>query len=304
MFYKLKNRLGRAAFTWHAAGILKTPPVRLDADSPCALLSQIQHKDVLMYLLAVKSFARRIPPCAIYIIDDGTLTAEDRGCLRQHLPGHRVFSLQDFASDRCPRGACWERLLGISALVRDHYVIQLDADTLTLSPIDEVRACIEQSRAFSIGTWDNQKPETMRERYEVATKLARDPRAHIQVVAEASVDKLRGFDSMNYIRGCAGFSGFPRGSFSKETVEDISQQMVAALGDRWSEWGTEQFTSNVIVANTADPMVLPHPKYCDCTQLRGDPVFVHFIGTCRFKGGRYGRLARRTIGILQQATTQ
>lgn len=303
MFYSLKNRAGRTMFAWRCSGILKTPPLRLEGDLRFALLSQVQHKDLLMYLLAVKSFALQLKPQAIYIVNDGSLTSEDRQILDQHLPGHTLYSLADFRSSKCPRGGTWERLLAISARVSDHYVVQLDADTLTLGPIDEVRDCIEGGRAFSIGTWDEQTPETMQERHEVAARLALNPNAHIQVAAEAALDKLSGFESMRYIRGCSGFSGFPQGSFSPETIEGISQQMAAALGHRWSEWGTEQFTSNIIVANTKDPMVLPHPKYCDCTQLRGDPVFVHFIGTCRFRGGAYQRLGRKTIAALTQAAT-
>jgi hypothetical protein len=141
----------------------------------------------------------------------------------------------------------------------------------------------------------------MRERWDVASSLASDPNAHVQVVAEAHLDRIRGFESMRYIRGCSGFSGFPRGSFSRKDLESISEQMHHALGDRWREWGTEQFTSNVIVANTPDPVVLPHPKYCDCTQLRRIPVFVHFIGTCRFKDGQYRRVGRQVIAMLKSS---
>lgn len=301
MFYSLKNRLGRFAFARRCAGVLETPPVSLDHESRFALLSQIQHKDLLMYLLAVKTFALQLRPQAVYIVDDGTLTSDDRDTLRRHIPGHRSFKLAEFRSAKCPRGGTWERLLAISSLVKDHYIIQLDADTLTLGSIDEVRDCIASSRAFTIGTWDDQVPETMKERYEVASKLACAPKAHIQVVAEASTDRLQEFESMRYIRGCSGFSGFPRGSFSQSDVEQISEQMHSALGARWSEWGTEQFTSNLIVANTSNPAVLPHPKYCDCTQLRGEPVFVHFIGTCRFSDGKYRRLGRRGIASLKHA---
>jgi hypothetical protein len=216
--------------------------------------------------------------------------------LHIHLPGCVVLGLADFVSPDCPRGGTWERLLAIASMVEGSYVIQLDADTLTLEEVDEVVACVRAQRAFTIGTWDGQQPETMEERREVALRLVGNPNAHVQVVAEANLDKIAGFDSLRYIRGCSAFAGFPKGSFSVPYVEDISRQMHAALGNRWSEWGTEQFMSNVVVANTAAPLVLPHPKYCDCTHL-GDErhAFVHFIGTCRFKDGRYAGLGRRLI---------
>lgn len=295
MFHTLKGRLGRLAFARECAGVLETRPVDLEPGAGFALLSQIRHDDLLMYLLAVKSFCGRLRPEAIYVVDDGTLTAEDRSTLKRHLPGHSLLGLSDHASEECPRGGTWERLLSIGHLVPRHFVIQLDADTLTLGPLDEVAGCIREGRGFTIGTWDDQRVETMRERRDVALQLARDRNAHVQVVAEANLDKLEGFDSARYIRGCSGFTGFPRGSFTREHVERVSRPMSAALGQRWHQWGTEQFTSNVIIANTKDPVVLPHPKYCDCTQLLGEPVFVHFIGTCRFRGDTYRRLGRRVI---------
>lgn len=299
MFYSMKGRLGRALFAARCAGILRTPPVETDPGAPFALLSQIRHADLLMYLLAVKSFSHWLRPGAIFIVNDGSLTAADFETLEQHLPGHTMLSLEQFRSPACPQGGTWERLLAIADKVRERYVVQLDADTLAIGPLDEVRDCIRDGRAFTIGTWDDQRPETMRERWEVAVKLATRPDAHVQVVAEANLDRLEGFDRMRYIRGCSGFSGYPRGSFSRADLEGLSDQMHRALGRRWHEWGTEQFASNVIVANTADPVVLPHPKYCDCTQLRGKPVFVHFIGTCRFSGSTYGRMGREVIEHLR-----
>lgn len=296
MFYQLRNRLQRFHFEQKCKGIVDTPPVVAEPGNRVALLSQTRHMDLLMYLLAVKSFARHIPVGAIYIVDDGTLTADDRALLDQQLPDCTVFALQELRSLRCPKGGTWERLLAIAMLNKDHYVIQLDADTLALGELAEVADCVAHSQAFTIGTWDHQAPETMRERRDVALPLSRLPKAHVQVMAEANLDKISGFDNMQYIRGCSAFAGFPQGSFSRERVEDLSEQMHNALGERWSEWGTEQFMSNVIVANTENPMVLPHPKYSDCTQVhRGGQAFVHFIGTCRFAHGTYASMSAQIL---------
>jgi hypothetical protein len=278
--------------------------VRLAKDSAFALLSQVQHKDLLMYLLAVKSFCRRLLPRAIHVLSDGSLTGEDFATLERHIPGVAFLRLEDFRSDKCPTGGTWERLLAISDKVAESYVIQLDADTLSVGPLSEVAECIGTARAFTIGTWDDQRPEFAAERRDVAAKLAREGRVHVQVLAEAHLDCLHTFQTMRYIRGCSGFSGFPRRSFSRADVERISVPMTSALGERWREWGTEQFTSNLIVANSASPAVLPHPKYCDCTQYRGRAVFVHFIGTCRFSGDRYRTLGRREISFLEKGSLQ
>ena len=204
--------------------------------------------------------------------------------------------MSEYRSDACPAGGCWERLLAISTFVHDSYVIQLDSDTLTLGPIDEVRECVEQQTAFALGTWDNQELESMQERSRTARQLTSSHDSHVQLLAEANFDKLRDFESLRYVRGCAGFAGFPRGSFTRDFVEDLSSEMRAAIGAKWEEWGSEQVMSNIVVANVPRSTVLPHPKYADCGKMKGDETaFIHFIGSCRFNNGTYGRLGAEVI---------
>lgn len=289
----------RARFAAQCSAVLRSRPVALDASARVVLVSQLQHKDVLLFLLAVKSFARRIALRAIHVLDDGSLTERDRSSLRDHVPGLALHELAEFRSAACPSGGTWERLLAIAALVRDHYVIQLDADTLTVGPIDEVRDCVAKQVAFALGTWDRQKLETMRERWETARRLTGRAADHVQVVAESHFDRLHGFESMRYVRGCSGFAGFAPRSFNREFVEAVSAQMRAAIGAKWAEWGSEQVMSNIVVANIANAIVLPHPKYADCHKMKpGVTEFIHFIGSCRFDGGNYGRLGAQVIGTL------
>jgi hypothetical protein len=299
MFYQLKDRARRYRFAGACKGVLQGAPVALDASSNLAVLSQVQHKDVLLYVLAVKSFARQVKPRAVCVLNDGSLSANDRAVLREHIPGVNLLELAEFESAICPRGGTWERLLAIASLVRDHYVIQLDSDTLTIGLIEEVCRCIERQSAFALGTWNNQKLETMRERCETAKKLAHQANSHVQVVAEANLDKLDDFESLRYVRGCSGFAGFARRSFTREFVEAISGQMQAAIGTKWSEWGSEQVMSNIVIANIPNAIVLPHPKYADCHKMQpGVTEFIHFIGSCRFDDGNYARLGAQVIARL------
>ncbi len=233
------------------------------------------------------------------MLNDGSLSANDCAALREHIPGLKLLELAEFRSAACPHGGTWERLLAIASLVRDHYLIQLDSDTLTIGPIDEVRHRIEDQAAFALGTWNNQKIETMRERCETARKLAPHADGHVQVVAEANLDKLDGFESLRYVRGCSGFAGFARQSFTREFVEAISAQMGRAIGAKWSEWGSEQVMSNIVVANIPGASVLPHPKYADCHKMQPEVTeFIHFIGSCRFGDGNYARLGAQVIASL------
>jgi hypothetical protein len=301
MFYKQRDQLYRLMFGLACRGILSTAPVKIDPCSPIALMTQLQHKDVLLALIAFKSFVSRVPVGAFFVLNDGSLTNADLDLLNHHLPGVQYLRMEDSHSGSCPSGGCWERLLSISKLVKDHYVIQLDSDTLTLDDIPEIAVCVKENRSFVIGTMDDSEIEAMSYRQgRAAARVAKsNQKPHIQLAAESSFNHLPRFHELKYVRGCAGFSGFAKGSFERAFVEEISAQMYRALGDRWREWGSEQVMSNIVVANTPDSRVLPHPKYCDCTRImNGETVFIHFIGSCRFKGGIYARLARETFARL------
>lgn len=303
MMFRLKNSIARTCFDYRTRNIFATGPLRLDPSSGFGLLSQIRHADLTMYLLAVKSFSSRLAPASVHIVDDGSLTCEDRRLLAQHIPGHVMLRAEDFRRSDCPRGGTWERLIAIAHLVKDRYTIQLDADTLTLDTVPEVAECVRTNTSFAIGTWDQQTPETMKERREVALRHVQGERPHIQLIAESRLDALDNFDSMLYIRGCSGFSGFAKGCIVPDRLGAWSNQMRAVTGDRWSDWGTEQFMSNIVVANSQSSRVLPHPRYCDCTRyVAGQAAFVHFIGTCRFKGGHYAKTAGQLIARLSDIT--
>ena len=299
MFYTLKDKINRKRFASQVSTVLSTPPVQIQTASPLILLSQLQSKDVLMFLLAVKTFAARVPLGQAHLVNDGSLTANDKNLLAAHIPGIQIHPLEQFQRPGCPVGGTWERLLAITELVKEGYVVQLDSDTLTLSDIPEIRQCVETQRGFTIGTFDHADFETMETRQTRARKRLEGGDHHVQIAAEAHFDGLKDFRQMRYVRGCSGFAGFPRNSFNTKYIEDISRQMAAAIGDRWRQWGSEQVMSNIVVANLENARVLPHPKYADCLRRRPDEtVFVHFIGTCRFQNGVYAKLAQEKIHEL------
>jgi hypothetical protein len=301
MFFQLKDRYQRFRFAQACRSVLATPACDPTPGSPVALLTQLQHKDVLMALIAFKSFVARVPVGAFFVLHDGSLTAEDIALLKDHFPSATVLELPDYRGRSLPVGGCWERLAAISELVKNYYVIQLDSDTLTLAAVPEVVACVDRNSSFVIGTWDRQEFEAMESRQRQAAALVARAtgKPHIQLTAEANFDKLERFSALHYVRGCSGFSGFGKKSFDRTLLEEVSSQMLRALGDRWREWGSEQVMSNIVVANSAVRQVLPHPRYCDCTKIvENETIFVHFIGSCRFDRDIYATKARAVIGEL------
>ncbi len=292
MFYKQKSQWQRWWFDRRIRGVLDTPPLLLAIDSAApVVLSQLQHKDVLMYLAAVKSFARHLPPAEVHVIDDGSLTAGDRELLGKHVPGICFQSLADCREPGLPSGGTWERLIAIARLSETRYVIQLDADTLTLSPIADIEALSRSGNSFSIGTWDHQQIEPALDRARAAKNHLKGGRPHVQLLAESNFDRLHDAGSLMYVRGCSGFSGFAPGEGKLDLMRTISGQLQSLIGERWLEWGSEQVMSNLVVANQPGAIVLPHPEYADCQKMQpGTTLFVHFIGTCRFNGGHYARM--------------
>jgi hypothetical protein len=298
--FALKNKLQRALFDQQVREVLNTKPVALAPLSPLHLLSQVQHKDVRMYLVATKSFLARVPAGRITVLDDGSLTPDDKGLLSTQVLGVSIRPITNFRSPRCPVGGCWERLLAIAAFSADGYVIQLDTDTVTLDDLEEVRNAIADDASFCIGTWDDQRLEPMLERARDAAQLNAPEITHVQVLAEKAFDRIAGAAELRYARGCAGFAGFAKGSARLDFIEDFAAQMTVLIGSKWSDWGSEQVMSNVVVANSTRAAVLPHPEYCDCEHITPQTKFVHFIGSCRFTGGAYARMSRQALKDLQQ----
>lgn len=301
MLYSLRDKFERRRFNRQIDGILNCPPTRLVLDSALGVLSQLQHKDVRMYLAAAKSFCHFVDVGAVHIVDDGSLTVDDRQILHQHVPGVTIHALSRFRRETLPAGGTWERLVAIAQLSESRYVIQLDADTLTQGPLPEVTASIQNNQAFTIGTWNDQIIEPARQTAARAKKNA-SVSSHVQLVAESLFDQIPDSANLKYVRGCSGFAGFPQGPGKLAFIQQLSGHIHQLIGKKWLEWGSEQVMSNLVVANEPSAIVLPHPAYSDCQKMEhGSTRFVHFIGTCRFKSGLYARAVNALLPRLLNA---
>ena len=112
---------------------------------------------------------------------------------------------------------------------------------------------------------------------------------HEQIVAEKSLFRVQGLAPLRYVRGCAAFAGFARGGFTRAQAERFSCAMSNEIGAKWQARGTEQVTSNLALASSPKPILLPHPKYATYTpSIKFDAsVFLHFMGTYRFDASIY-----------------
>lgn len=313
MTQSLFNRIATRAKTevyrrqYHAAAkaILNTPAIT-PGTAPFTLLSMVQKRDVASYLVAVKSFCHYLNPQQIVVVCDPSIDAQDRAVLRQHIPHITLHHADEFTHPNVPRGGTWERLLAIANYCVKGYVVQLDADTITLATLAVVNQAIAEQRGFVIGEEPDQCLYTLRDtaahtHLPPATAGAKPP--HIQLCTEAAMDKVGLPPDEKYVRGCSGFTGFPPDPLMQARLLRFAEAMGAHFGDRWQEWGTEQITSNYLVANcNVLPIVLPYPDYGTPNVENDSTVFLHFIGSMRFINSRYKQLTQRTVGALQPAT--
>lgn len=301
-FYKYTRRLYRKRwFNWRARAILGTRKVSCNPDSNVFLLSQTHDADLIMFLIAAKSFTRFIKPKGFVVVDDG-LSAKSRRILEDHLEGIQFIPSHEVDVGDCPRGGCWERLVTISRLCINHYIVQLDSDTVTTNTPTEVLECINMNRSFTLGTPRHAPLGRVCLPVQETSRFASDIESdHVQILAERVLEALPNAENCRYVRGCAGFTGFHRGAITIHDLEQFSSFMEKQIGrEKWHEWGSEQVTSNYMIANTENPMVLPiefYPYWKPGLDLENAQL-VHFLGIHRFKGQEYVRQAQAAIRAL------
>jgi hypothetical protein len=297
VWQRLKKDYFRSTYQRAARDILDTPPLAR-GELPLTVLSMVQHRDVHSYLVAIKSFAYFLNPRNVVLVCDPSLTAEDRALLLKHIPHMQQRNADEFVHPDIPRGGTWERLFAITEYVQDSYVIQVDADTVTLQPMPEVLAAIEAGTGFVIGEMADTPIRLLPAVRENALPWM-EPGAHIQGVAETEMVNVGLPENAVYIRGCSGFTGFPPTNAMRATMTDFSKRMTAKLGEDWKRWGTEQVTSNYLASNAHGTKALPFPKYGTPDHLNAGTAFSHFIGSMRFVNSKYEVATRRAIHLIR-----
>ncbi len=293
------ERLNRATFRLAVRSITRTPPVAAGRNR-FAALSMVNHRDVLAYLLAIKTFARHAAPARIVVVADPDLDGDDRALLKDNIPHVEVLEAAGFRRPALPTGGTWERLSAISELVREMGVVQLDSDTMTFAVPREVIDAMASRRSFVLASEGGLGIVGLREAADYG-RASRRVSNHVQAAAEAALDQLEMAADLRYVRGCSGFAGFAAGSFDPGRLDRISSQMHGILNARWNEWGTEQVTSNLIAASGPGAMVLPHPQYCNADSLGPGTIVAHFIGYARHVNREYQRRASDAVSMLRCA---
>jgi hypothetical protein len=296
VIHRIKRDYFRAQYHKVTRQILSTPPLQR-GDMPFTVLSMVHQRDVHSYLVAVKSFAYFLNPQRVVVVCDPTIGNDDRAVLRRHVPHIELHDAHEFTHPDIPRGGTWERLFAIADVVQNSYVVQLDADTLTVKPIPEVLDAIRAGTGFVLG----EMPDTPIRSLAAAREYALPwigPYVHVQAIAEVEMVNVGLPAEAQYIRGCSGFTGFPKSADMCERMLDFSRRMTTTLGADWKRWGTEQVTSNYLASNAPGTVALPFPKYGTPDCATSDTAFFHFIGSMRFVNNAYEATSRHAIRMI------
>ncbi len=289
MLYKIRNKISYYNIDRFIRRQIVNYQAAVDSSSPFILVTQLCKRDLYLYLVSVISFTRRNKPKKIIIINDGSLGQNELLILNSYIPSFEVIEIGDIETGRCPRGGTWERLVLCCKLSAEKFVVQLDADTITIDEMLEVRNAIYQKKAFILGTYRCSSLLNLSE----ASRFANNIKSQsIQIIAEQQLVNLDSQYPDLYMRGCSGFAGYS-GMLSFSLLEEFSTRMQDLLGEKnWKKWGSEQFASNYILANS-NPDILAEPKYQNYYQGVdiSNSIFVHFIGRDRFKSD----ILRKTI---------
>ncbi len=293
---RLKTTLNKTLYARTTRGILTTAPLAA-GELPFMALSMVHKRDVLSYLVAIKSFAMHANPRRVVIVCDPSIGDAERRVFKHHIPHVELRRAEDFRHDAIPQGGCWERLSAISEYTRENYVVQLDADTVTVRAIPQVVAAVQGEHGFVLAEEPDQRIVTLEDTAERARPWL-SPTVHIQGLSEALMVEA-GLKHPLYVRGCAGFTGFPKTETMQAELFDFSIKMREKTNSRWSDWGTEQVASNYLVANAPGTTTLPFPMYGTPNKADDGTAFLHFIGSMRFINRMYEKVSGDIVGTLR-----
>jgi hypothetical protein len=292
---RLKRRFDYQIFDFQVRGVLSLSPISYKKTEGLVILTMLCSRDFYQYLLAIYSFTQFLMPERVVIVNDGSLKKWHIDILREKVPLITVLEGSDYTCTGVPTYSSWKRLLAIEELVKDYYVIQMDADILTFNGLSEVIEAFKMGKPFILGNKQQNEFMTGADTTKIAKARLVTDDIHVQQAAEQNMDVLETAGLKYYVRACAGFAGFPKGSFNKKLLIDISACMYSRIGQKWNEWGSEQVTCNIITANSPSAFVLPLEKYDSVARYVKELNIIHFIGPVRFKHYRYNKCAIRFL---------
>src|SRR5260370_7842371 len=107
MFFRARRAMRRAWFDFNCRALLDTPPI-ISNDDSFTLVSMTCHGELMMYLLAAKSFCRNFGSTPnIILLDDGSLTKSNYPTITSHIPNVKILHIEPLPQDPIPQDLSW-----------------------------------------------------------------------------------------------------------------------------------------------------------------------------------------------------
>ncbi len=293
---KIYLQIQKKRFELAIANIAKTKPINYKQETSVTIVTMLGHNTVLMYLVAIKSFMHHFGYGTIEVINDGSLTDEDIELLNHHIPGITYSNANEVDTLSCPSYISWKRVLRIAELAKQSYVIQLDSDTVSLAPLIDIHDKVQSNEGFLIGSDRWKQGVDVNFLHHIVSHWNT---SHVQPSAEKIFHEIEFFnDGTKYLRGCAGFAGYPKNFATPAEIESLSRQIEEKIGSKWHEWGSEQTATLCLISKTRNASILPWPKYQNFMFPKAnEPIesasFIHFLGTNRYNQNSYLKLVKK-----------
>lgn len=279
------------------ADILDTPPLPAQAGS-LVLFAEIGAAQVLPFLVAVKSFATHLGRGRVVLLDDGSLTAQDRAILAHHCGDPEIIAAHEVTLDTFPDGPGWKQFLTILDRRAREYWISLDCFSVTTGPVPEISAAIARNRSFfCLADAGQARPQPLAS---VSTPASGDDIA-ARIEAQLAENGAKG--GWLYARTAAGLAGF----CALGADRALAKAFLAATGKRLGKENAilrdaAQIAVNFHLANENEAEILPPDRYFSYTgeDWPEEAAFAQFPAQHRYSDSAYIDASRRAIEALRR----
>ena len=293
---KVKRECIKCRYYRAACKFRSTQPV-VQGKLPFILLSVGQKRDAIPYLVAVRSFARHANPQRVATICSRSIDRRNRKTFCACTLQIELRDAIEFTDPRIPKAGKLERLSAIAGYASESCIRQTDSDNAKVNSVPEAVEAVISGTAFVLGGGPNEGPLALVQTFEQA-KAIEVSWGKTQELADIKMAELDRPADEKYVRSCSGSTGFPRSADMLLKLFAYSVEMRHLAGDRWAEWGTEQVTSNYLVANSQGVKILPLRKYGKPNYATSEMAFFHFIGYTRYVDDMYESTPRQIIQAL------